>query len=67
LDQQGGHGGDSRNRIDTKRGLYEQLCSLPGLRTCHILAGAGHWIQRGRATEVNTLLLMEFLNDQKNA
>lgn len=31
--------------------------TLPGLRGCHILPGAGHWIQRERATEVNTLLL----------
>jgi pimeloyl-ACP methyl ester carboxylesterase len=31
--------------------------TLPGLRGCHILEGAGHWIQRERATEVNELLL----------
>ncbi|MFZ2649699.1 MAG: alpha/beta hydrolase [Burkholderiaceae bacterium] len=31
--------------------------TLPGLRGCHILAGAGHWIQRERADTVNTLLL----------
>ena len=34
--------------------------TLPGLRGCHILEGAGHWIQRERASAVNTLLL-EFL------
>ena len=34
--------------------------TLPGLRGCHILEGAGHWIQRERAAEVSTLLL-EFL------
>jgi len=34
--------------------------TLPGLRGCHILEGAGHWIQRERATQVNTLIL-EFL------
>jgi len=34
--------------------------TLPGLRGCHILEGAGHWIQRERAAEVNALLL-EFL------
>jgi pimeloyl-ACP methyl ester carboxylesterase len=34
---------------------------LPGLRGCHILAGAGHWIQRERAAEVNDLLIA-FLN-----
>ncbi|MFZ2649704.1 MAG: hypothetical protein WA210_06315 [Burkholderiaceae bacterium] len=34
--------------------------TLPGLRGCHILAGAGHWIQRERAAKVNELLL-EFL------
>jgi pimeloyl-ACP methyl ester carboxylesterase len=31
--------------------------TLPGLRGCHILPGAGHWVQRERATEVNALLL----------
>ena len=31
--------------------------SLPGLRGCHILPGAGHWVQRERAGEVNRLLL----------
>ncbi len=30
---------------------------LPGLRGKHVLAGAGHWIQRERAVEVNQLLL----------
>jgi pimeloyl-ACP methyl ester carboxylesterase len=34
--------------------------TLPGLRGCHVLEGAGHWIQRERAAQVNTLLL-EFL------
>ena len=33
---------------------------LPGLRGSHILDGAGHWIQRERAAEVNALLV-EFL------
>ncbi|MFS2200697.1 alpha/beta fold hydrolase [Pseudomonas sp. Pseusp3] len=31
--------------------------TLPQLRGCHILEGAGHWIQQERATEVNELLL----------
>ncbi len=31
--------------------------SLPNLRGCHILEGAGHWIQRERASEVNALLV----------
>jgi pimeloyl-ACP methyl ester carboxylesterase len=31
--------------------------ALPGLRGCHVLEGAGHWIQRERAPEVNELLL----------
>ena len=30
---------------------------LPGLRGAHILPGAGHWIQRERAYEVNALLV----------
>lgn len=35
--------------------------TLPGLRGCHILEGAGHWIQRERSAVVNELLL-RFLN-----
>lgn len=31
--------------------------TLPGLRGCHLIDGAGHWIQRERAPEVNTLLI----------
>jgi pimeloyl-ACP methyl ester carboxylesterase len=31
--------------------------TLPGLRGCHILPGAGHWVQRERAANVSTLLL----------
>jgi pimeloyl-ACP methyl ester carboxylesterase len=31
--------------------------TLPGLRGCHILPGAGHWVQRERASTVNELLL----------
>jgi pimeloyl-ACP methyl ester carboxylesterase len=31
--------------------------TLPGLRGCHLLEGAGHWIQRERATVVNDLLV----------
>lgn len=31
--------------------------TLPGLRGCHILEGAGHWIQRERAEQVSALLL----------
>ncbi|ASL47640.1 Soluble epoxide hydrolase [Burkholderia sp. AD24] len=30
---------------------------LPGLRGCHILDGAGHWIQRERAAQVSELLV----------
>lgn len=30
--------------------------TLPGLRGCHLIDGAGHWIQRERAPEVNALL-----------
>jgi len=36
--------------------------TLPGLRGCHILEGAGHWIQRERSAQVNTLLL-QFLDE----
>ena len=31
--------------------------TLPGLRGCHLLPGAGHWVQRERAAQVNELLL----------
>ena len=31
--------------------------TLPGLRGCHILDGAGHWIQRERASAVNEVLV----------
>ena len=31
--------------------------TLPGLRGCHILEGAGHWIQRERAEAVSRLLV----------
>lgn len=31
--------------------------SLPGLRGSHVLAGAGHWVQRERAAEVNAMLI----------
>ncbi len=31
--------------------------TLPGLRACHILDGAGHWIQRERAEQVSRLVL----------
>jgi pimeloyl-ACP methyl ester carboxylesterase len=31
--------------------------ALPGLRGCHVIDGAGHWIQRERAAAVNDLLL----------
>ncbi|WP_342243705.1 alpha/beta fold hydrolase [Pseudomonas sp. OTU5201] len=34
--------------------------TLPGLRGCHMLEEAGHWIQQERATEVSRLML-EFL------
>ncbi len=31
--------------------------TLPGLRGCHLLPGAGHWVQRERAPQVNELLV----------
>ena len=31
--------------------------ALPGLRGQHVLPGAGHWVQRERAADVNALLL----------
>jgi pimeloyl-ACP methyl ester carboxylesterase len=41
----------TKERIDT---LPQ---ALPDLRGCHLIEGAGHWIQRERATEVNEFLL----------
>ncbi len=40
--------------------------TLPGMRGCHILPNAGHWIQRERSTAVNELLI-EFLGGLRNA
>lgn len=37
--------------------LNELSKTLPGLRGCHILEGAGHWIQRERAPAVSSLLV----------
>ncbi len=34
--------------------------TLPGIRGCHLIDGAGHWVQQERADEVNQRLL-EFL------
>lgn len=48
-------------RFPASKGQIARYAStLPGLRACHILEDAGHWIQRERAAAVNDLLL-EFL------
>jgi len=40
------------------RARLENLAGcLPGLRGCHLIEGAGHWIQRERAVEVSDLLV----------
>lgn len=41
----------------SRRSIDRFAQTLPGLRGCHILDGAGHWLQRERADEVNALLL----------
>ena len=41
----------------SKSQIERYATTLPGLRGCHIIEGAGHWIQRERASEVNALLL----------
>ena len=41
----------------SRRSIERFAQTLPGLRGCHILDGAGHWLQRERADEVNALLL----------
>ncbi len=45
----------TRARIENLSGC------LPGLRGCHLIEGAGHWIQRERAALVSELLV-KFLN-----
>lgn len=45
-------------RFPTSRAAIDRFeQTLPGLRGCHILDGAGRWIQRERAEAVNALLL----------
>lgn len=45
-------------RFPASTSQIERFAStLPGLRGCHILEAAGHWIQRERAAQVNVLLL----------
>ena len=41
----------------SKQQIEQFSATLPGLRGCHIIEGAGHWIQRERAAQVNELLL----------
>jgi pimeloyl-ACP methyl ester carboxylesterase len=51
----------SRDDVLRFPGAEARLQQLPslltGLRGSHVLQGAGHWIQRERATEVNALLI----------
>jgi len=52
---------DDVMKFPTSRAAVARFAqTLPGLRGCHVLEGAGHWVQRERADEVNSLLL-EFL------
>ena len=45
-------------QFPASKGQIERYSStLPALRGCHVLEGAGHWVQRERAEEVNRLLL----------
>jgi pimeloyl-ACP methyl ester carboxylesterase len=49
---------DAVLRFPASKSQIERFGStLPGLRGCHLLEGAGHWIQRERADTVNGLLL----------
>ena len=41
----------------SKKQIEAFTTTLPGLRGCHVLEGAGHWIQRERAAQVNALLV----------
>ncbi|KAB2902690.1 MAG: alpha/beta hydrolase [Burkholderiaceae bacterium] len=53
--------GGSRDDVLRFPGMRQRLDALPqvlpGLRGAHVLEGAGHWLQRERAPEVNRLLL----------
>lgn len=46
---------------NTQANIDNFSVTLPGIRGCHILPEAGHWIQRERAMQVNHLLI-EFLD-----
>lgn len=49
---------DDVMKFPTSRAAVARFAqTLPGLRGCHVLEGAGHWVQRERADEVNALLL----------
>jgi pimeloyl-ACP methyl ester carboxylesterase len=49
---------DSVLQFPASRGQIDNYArTLPGLRGCHLLEGAGHWIQRERADAVNQHLL----------
>lgn len=58
--------GGSRDDVLRFPGMQQRVAALPqvlpGLRAAHVLEGAGHWLQRERASEVNRLLL-SFLNE----
>lgn len=41
----------------SKTNIERFATTLPDLRGCHILPGAGHWIQRERVAQVNGLLV----------
>jgi pimeloyl-ACP methyl ester carboxylesterase len=50
--------GGENDRIAANPAALEKFpTSLPGLRTVHILPGAGHWIQQERPLEVNDALV----------
>ena len=49
---------DSVLKFPASRGQIDNFSkTLPGLRGCHILEGAGHWVQRERAAQVSECLL----------
>ncbi|WP_321916201.1 MULTISPECIES: alpha/beta hydrolase [unclassified Paraburkholderia] len=58
--------GGSRDDVLRFPGMQQRVAALPqvlpGLRGAHVLEGAGHWLQRERAEEVNRLLL-SFLSE----
>ncbi|MCB1569892.1 MAG: hypothetical protein KDI72_02245, partial [Xanthomonadales bacterium] len=53
----GGEKDDVLKFSSSRSGMARFSETLPGLRGCHVLEGAGHWIQREKADAVNALIV----------